>query len=189
MQNKALRALYLYNGIFTIAAGLFGPLYAIYVQQFIPVTNTTEIVIVSFSWAAFLISATLFTFIVSKFGDQVKETEYLLMYGYIIRAIVWFLYIFVHSFTFLIILQILLGLGEALGSPSFDTLMSEHVDRGHKVEEYADMKIIFNLGGALATFLGGLIVARFGFPYLFVIMSALSLISFIGILFKPRNLL
>jgi MFS family permease len=182
--NKALRALYIYNGIFVLAGGLFGPLYAIYVQRI-----GGDIVTISFSWAIFLISSTLFTFVVSKFGDQVKEKEYLLMAGFLIRALVWILYIYVNNLVFLYVLQILIGLGEALGSPSFDSLIAQHVDKGHQMEEYSDMKIIFNLSGALATFLGGIIVAKFGFPMLFVLMSLLALISFIGILAKPRKLL
>jgi MFS family permease len=188
MPNKALRALYIYNGIFVLAGGLFGPLYAVYVQTFIP-NPDQSIIAVSFSWGIFLIASTLFTFIVSKFGDAIKETEYLLMAGFLLRALVWVLYIYVGSLTFLIILQILLGLGDALGSPSFNALTAKHVDRGYRVEEYADMGIIFNLSAGLATILGGLIVAKYGFSILFITMSLLALVSFIGILFKPRKLL
>jgi MFS family permease len=184
MKNKALQALYLYNGIFVLAGGFFGPLYAVYVQKI-----GASIVVISASWAIFLISSTLFTFIISKFGDGVKEKEYLLISGYVIRALVWILYIFVQDIIFLIFLQILLGLGEALGSPVFDFLVASHVDKGHQVEEYSDMKIIFNLSGAIATFLGGLIVAQFGFTTLFIIMSLLACISAFGILLKPRKLL
>lgn len=188
MNNKALRALYLYNGIFILAAGLFGPLYAVYVQDFIQ-SPIEPVVIVSVSWGIFLVASTLFTFFVSKFGDQVKEKEYMLMAGFLIRALVWVLYIYVHSLVFLIILQILLSLGEALGTPSLNSLVAQHVDKGRRVEEYADMTIIFNLCAGIATILGGLVVARYGFQPLFLSMAGLALISFFGILVKPRRLL
>jgi MFS family permease len=186
--NKALRALYIYNGIFVLAGGLFGPLYALYVSTYIDST-IDPVVIVSLSWGIFLIASTLFTFIVSKFGDGIKEKEYLLLWGFLLKAIVWVLYIYVNSLAFLIILQILLGLGEALGSPSFNSLMAQHVDRNRRIEEYSDMTIIFNLSAGLATILGGFIVAIFGFPTLFIIMSILAVVSFFGILLKPRRLL
>jgi MFS family permease len=184
MINKALRTLYLYNSIFLLAGGLFGPLYAVYVQRL-----GGDILIISLSWSVFLISTTLFTFLVSRFGDRVKEREYLLLLGMLLRAIVWILYIFVDSISFLIILQAILGIGEACGSPAFDSLVAEHLDKGRHMEEYSDMKIIFNLSTAIATMLGGAIAAQFGFTYLFITMSVLAMISFFGIFFKPRKLL
>ena len=66
--NKALRTLYLYNGIFVLAGGLFGPLYAVYAQKI-----GADVFVISLSWSIFLISSTLFTFIVSKFGDKVED--------------------------------------------------------------------------------------------------------------------
>jgi MFS family permease len=184
MINKALRTLYFYNGIFVLAASLFGPLYAVYVADI-----GGSVMVISISWAVFLISSTLFTMIVAKFGDAVREKEYLLLAGFLLRSGVWLLYLFVDNIAFLIILQILLGFGEALGSPSFDSLVAEHLDKGRHVEEYADMKIIFNLSAGIAAILGGALVAKFGFPILFITMSALALISFFGILLKPRRLL
>jgi MFS family permease len=190
MPNKALRALYIYNGVFVLAASLLGPLYAVYVQQQGFVAEPGQaVLIISSSWAIFLVASTLFTYIVSKFGDSIKETEYLMLWGFLLRALVWILYIFAGNLIFLFILQIILGIGDALGSPSFNTLVARHVDKGHQVEEYADMNIIFNLSGALATFLGGVIVAVYGFPTLFIIMAILALVSFFGILLKPRKLL
>jgi MFS family permease len=184
MINKALRTLYLYNGIFMLAGGLFGPLYAVYVQRL-----GGDILIISLSWSVFLISTTLCTFLISRFGDRVKEREYLLLLGILLRAIVWIVFIFVDSIAVLLILQILLGVGESLGSPAFGALVAEHIDKGRQIEEYSDMQIIFNLSTAIATMLGGAIVAQFGFTYLFITMSVLAMISFFGFFFKPRKLL
>ena len=109
MINKALKTLLVYNGIFTLAGGLFGPLYALYVVRVTP-----SVIAVSVSWAIFLISSTLVTFVISKVGDSIKEKEYLLMAGFLVRAIAWISYIFVDSILTLVILQIFIGIGEAL---------------------------------------------------------------------------
>jgi MFS family permease len=185
--NKALRTLLLYNGIFVLAGSLFGPLYAVYVQELNVGGN--PIFTISISWGIFLVSSTLFTLLVAKFGDSVKEKEYLLMAGFLLRAAVWLMFIFVSDIVFLMILQVLLGLGEALGSPSFNSLVAEHLDKGRHVEEYSDMTIIFNLCAGLAIIIGGALVAQFGFPTLFITMSILAMIAFFGILLKPRRLL
>jgi MFS family permease len=182
--NKSLKILFLFNGVFVFAAMLLGPLYAVYVESI-----DKNILVVSITWAVFLASATFFTFIVSKKGDSVKEKEYLLMGGFLIRGLSWLLFIFVGSIFHLILVQIFLGIGEAFGSPSFDAIFAEHLDDGMQIKEYSSWKLIVNGATAIAAVIGGLIVVNFGFTTLFIIMSFLAFVSFFGVLFLPREAL
>lgn len=184
MNNQALKILFIYNGVFVLAGSLLGPLYAVYVEKF-----QAGIMPISISWSAFLISTTIFTFIISKVGDRIKEKEYLLLAGYFVRAMTWFLFIFVGDIMFLIILQICLGLGEALGTPAFDVIFAGHLDDGKHIADYSNWKLISNSMLALGTLTGGIIVSGFGFTPLFLLMSLLAVISFIGVILKPRYLL
>ncbi len=184
MNNVALRVLFLYNGIFVCAAAMLGPLYAIYVEKFID-----GVTAVSISWAAFLISTSIFTFIVARKGDGVKEKKILLLAGYMIRIVSWVMLIFVHNLTALVFVQILLGLGESLGTPAFNAIVAEHLDNNKYIKEYSSWSLVFNLSSAAGILAGGTIVNRFGFKSLFLVMSGLSLIAFFGILLKPRKLL
>lgn len=184
MNNRSLKALYIYNGIFVFAGSLLGPLYAVYVGMI-----DRNILAVSITWAAFLFATLLFTFVISRVGDRVREKEHLLLAGFAIRAVAWFLYIFVANIPHLIFLQIFLGLGEALGTPAFDAIFAEHLDHGRHIKEYADWKLVSNGVTGVGTIAGGFIAIKFGFPWLFVGMSILAAISFIGILMKPRKLL
>ncbi len=184
MINKSLKILFLFNGIFVFAATLLGPLYAVYVESI-----DKNVLSISITWAVFLASATFFTFIVSRRGDSVKEKEYMLMGGFLIRAVSWLLFILVGNILHLIFVQILLGLGEALGSPSFDTIFAQHLDEGMQVREYSSWKIIVNGTTAIATIIGGLIVVNFGFTVLFVVMSAMAMVSFFGVLVQSREVL
>lgn len=184
MLNRALRTLFIYNGIFVFAWGLLGPLYAVFVQEI-----TSNVVMITFSWALFLFASTSGTFFLSRVGDKVKEKEYLLIAGYILRAFVWIAYIFVDTVAVLLLLQILFGIGDALGTPAFNALMAEHLDKGRHIEEYSDMMILFNLCTGLAAVVGGIIVQQYGFNTLFLIMGGLTLISIFGLYNKPRRLL
>lgn len=184
MENGALRALFLYNGIFVGAAAMLGPLYAIYVEKFIDGVTS-----VSISWSAFLISTSIFTLIVSRKGDAVKEKKLLLLAGYLIRIISWILLIFVHNLITLVLVQILLGLGESVGTPAFNAIFAEHLDNNKHISEYSIWTLIFNLSSAAGILLGGIIVYQFSFKVLFLLMSGLSLIAFVGILLKPKKLL
>jgi len=184
MHNKALKTLFIFNGLFVFAGSLLGPLYAIYVENI-----SKGIFPITLSWAVFLFSTTIFTLVVAKIGDRIKEKEYLLLVGYGIRAIIWFSYIFIQDFYILLIAQFLLGIGEATGTPAYDALFAEHLDGGKHIYEYSEWKIVSNIVLALGTLLGGFIVEKYGFNPLFVFMSILATLSFIGVYLKPRKLL
>ncbi len=184
IHNEALTALFLFNGIFVFGNNLIGPLYALFAQQF-----DNKIFSVSVSWAVFLISTTVFTWILSSIGDKIKEKEYLLIAGYSVRAIAWFAFGFITGINQLLILQAVLGFGEALGTPAFDAIFSQHVDNGKQIKEYSWWKVVSNLVLVGGTVIGGLLVDRFGFRNLFWVMSFCSLISAVGIWLKPRKLL
>ncbi len=181
MRNVTLRVLFLSNGIFVFADSLLGPLYAVFVQKF-----ADGVLAISISWTTFLISTTLFTFLIARVGDKIRKDD-LLMASFIIRAIVWLSYIFVGNILQLIALQIFLGIGEALGSPSFGAIFAEHIDKNHHIEEYADWRLIANIVTAVGTMLGGVIVTRLGFEYLFLAMSLLAIVSFLEILHRSKK--
>ncbi|MEI6498374.1 MAG: MFS transporter [bacterium] len=181
-ENNFLKTLFIYNGIFVFAGGLIGPLYAVYVQKF-----DSNISSISLSWAAFLLSTTFFLFILSRFGDKIKDKKILLQFGFLIRAIAWISYIFVGNIGALIIVQILLGLGEALGTPSFEALFAEHLDDNSHINEYSEWKLIVNGASGLAVIGGGFLVQKLGFNILFISMSILALITLIGFSLNTRE--
>jgi hypothetical protein len=182
--NRSLKTLFLYQGIFVFAHYLIGPIFAVFVEGI-----GNSIINISIAISVALWSNTFFTYIISKYGDKVKEKEYLLMVGYLVRAIVWASYPFVRNFQSLILLQVLIGFGESFGVTSFSSIFAEHLDRGKYIREYGSWHWISNIIAGIATAMGGFIITAFGFSTLFFIMSGLAIISFFGILFKPRNLL
>ena len=182
--NKSLKVLFLTNGIFVFAGSLLGPLYAVFVENF-----NTSVFSISLTWAVYLFSVFVFTFLISKIGDNIKEKEYLLIIGYFIRAFVWIMFVFVTNINQIMLLQIAIGLGEALGGPSFDAIFAEHLNKGEHIEEYSDWKIISNALTAIGTLIGGIVVTKFGFNFLFICMSLFAFMSGICLYLQPRKLL
>lgn len=182
--QRALKILFISNGIFVFADRLLGQLYAIFMQKF-----DINVLSIGFSWSVLMLSATLVTIIMMKFGDSVKEKEDLLILGFTIRMISWILYIFVDSFALFIFIQVLLGIGEAIGSPAFDAIFAEHLDKGKQVREYAIWKIVINLSIAAASLIGSVIVYYLSFQALFAIMAFMAMISIIILLRQPKTLL
>ena len=185
LNKKSLLILFVFNGIFVFANTLLGPLYAIFTSENIG----NNISIATISWAAFLLSSSFFTIIVGKFGDRIKETEYLLAIGYLLRGATWILFPLIGSLELLILAQIVIGLGDALGSPAYDSLFAVHLDREESVKEYSTWKVISNLTNGVAVIVGGIVVQSFGFDVLFPTMGILAIISCMGILIQPRKLL
>jgi len=183
-KNRSLRILFILNSIFVFASSLLGPLYAIFVQEI-----DSKVMSVSISWAVFMFSSTVFMYFVSKYGDKIKEQEYLLSAGFLIRSMAWLAYIFVSNFNDLIILQVFLGLGAALGSPAWNAIFAKHLDENKEIKEYSYWLIVNNFMIAIATLIGGIFVTYFGFNFLFIAMSLLSFVSFIGVLITPREVL
>lgn len=182
--NKSLKVLFTLNSTFVFASSLLGPLYAIYIKNI-----DDKIVSVSLSWAVFMFSSTVFVWFVSNYGDRVKEQEFLLAGGFLVRSLAWIGYIFVSDLTGVIVLQVVLGLGEALGTPSWNAIFARHLDEKKEIMEYSSWNIVSNLVVGVATIIGGIVVTYFGFNTLFIVMGALAMLSFVGVLILPRDVL
>ncbi len=182
MKDGALKLLFFCNSIFVLAGSLLGPLYAVYVQGL----GHDGILTISSSWSIFLFSTTLCTFIISRIGDKARKDD-LLIAGFLVRAFIWIAFIFINSIAELIMLQALLGFGEALGSPAFDTIFAEHLDKNVHIREYADWHLLSNIVTASGTLIGGFIVSRFGFPLLFICMSFGAFVATLITLLNPKR--
>ncbi len=172
MPNKTLRILFACNAIFVFAGNLLGPLYAVFVQGI-----KHDIPTISGSWAVYLVSTTIFMVLFTGIHDRGLHKKRLLVGAYLVRAVVWASYSMVNGLGFLLILQVVLGLGEAMGTPAFDAIFAEHLDRGKHLADYSEWQVVNNFVLAIGTFMGGLIVSNFGFKPLFLLMSGLALLS------------
>ena len=182
--NKALKTLITFNGLYLFGSLLFGPLYAVYVQKI-----GGGVTLISVSVAAFYISTTLFLVFVGKFGDRVKEKENLLAASYLIRTFGFLAYLVINNALFLILVQLIHGLAEALGTPTFSALFAKHLDGDSEVLEYSDWALVASLIMAIGSLIGGYFVNLFGFSALFIVVAAICFVSFLGIYLQPRRLL
>lgn len=184
MNNPALKALYISNGIFVFAGAMLVPLYAIFAEDI-----GATIFIISALTSVLLIAKVVTVFFLQKFGDGFAEKEYLLIGGFVVRAIGWIGLLFFQTIPALFVMQVILGFGDGVGSPSFRALFATHLDSGKEVRRYSEWELILATGGSIGALTGGYIVTNFGFETLFVLMSGLAVISAIVILLKPRSLL
>jgi MFS family permease len=163
---------------------MIGPIYALFVEKI-----GGNLLDAGITYAIFALTAGLVTLISGKFSDKVKENELIIVLGYLVMGIGFFLYLFVNSVMSLFAVQIVVGIGEAIYSPAFDAVYSKHSERKNFGKSWGMWEATNYLIAALATALGGIIASLAGFAPLFVIMSILCISSASYIFLIPRKVL
>ena len=184
MNVNALKILYVSNGVFVFAGAMLVPLYALFAESV-----GADMLTISVLAATMLISKVLATISIRWLGDSVAETEYLLILGFLLRALGWLVLLFFPIVFGLFVAQIIIGFGDGVGSPTFRAIFATHLDSGTEVRRYSEWELILATAGAVGAIVGGYIVTMFGFSTLLVFMSALALVSIVTVLLQSRTLL
>lgn len=182
--NSSIKALLLISGLFMFAFGMFGPIYAIFVEKV-----GGGITVASGSWAVFLGVSGILTFLAGKYESRMKETELAIMWSQYIIGIAYIMYYFTDTVLMLYLTQIVLGIGEALFWPAFHSLYGKHVDHTKSAEQWGIYDGLAYIVPAISAALGGWLVESYGFNLVFLIMAFLSVLNGIFILFLPRRML
>lgn len=170
--NKTLKYLLFAEGLWLLAAGLFGPIYAIFVEEI-----GGDVLEAGGAYATFSLAAGVMIFFISRWEDHVKHQEKLIVIGHTMGAMGILGYLFISSPLHLFIVQAVLGLSEAIFYPAFDGIYSRFLDRGKFASEWGLYETINYVVMGLSAGIGGLIASIFGFRPLFMFMFLLALIS------------
>jgi len=182
--NRALRVLLVTNGVILFAAAMMGPIYALFVEQI-----GGDILDASLTGAIFAFAAGITALISGRYADRIKENELIIVLGYSMIGLGFFLYIFVDSILFLFLVQVIIGFGEAIYSPAFDALYTKHIDHHKAGLEWGAWETMNYFIYAIGAVVGGILVSLFGFDLIFLIMMSISLLSALYIYILPRRVL
>ena len=182
--NRKLRILYITNGFVLLAGAMLAPIYALFVEDM-----GGDLLDAGLTSTVFFLTAGIVTLLSGKYSDKIKENELIVVFGYVIMAIGFSLYLFASSIWMLYIIQFVIGLGEAIYSPPFDAIYSKYLDKGKSGDQWGIWEAMSYFSIAAGAFAGGLVVTYFGFNSIFVIMSLLCLMSAIYIYRLPRKVL
>lgn len=182
--SKALRILLATNAFILLAGAMLGPIYALFVDEI-----GGDILDAGMAGGIFAFAAGVTTIIAGKYADRIKETELLVVVGYALIGTGFLLYTQVHSVTTLLMVQVLIGIAEALYSPAFDVLYSNHMNTHKAGTEWGTWEAMNYFMTAVGAAIGGLIAGVFGFDILFVLMAALAFGSAVYIYNLPRKVL
>ena len=167
-----------------LAGAMLGPIYALYVERV-----GGDLLDASFAGGIFAFVAGTTVLLSGKYSDKLKQKKLIVILGYTIMGVGFLLYTQVNSILFLLLVQVLIGFGEAIYNPPFDALYSEHLDKGKDGTEWGAWEAINYYSIAIGAIMGGFIVTNFGFTPLFVTMALLCFSSALYVYKLPRRVL
>ncbi len=165
--SNSLKALYSSNAVFMVAESMLIPLYAIFAEEL-----GASFVTIGYL-AATAVAARIGGLIIVRYFDNGQfSSRYYLIGGFLLRGIAWAGLIFASTLPVLFIIQIIIGLGAAVGSPGFLAFFAEHLDEEERIKGSANWGIIEGIAGTIGTASAGYIVTYLGFDALFALMAS-----------------
>lgn len=177
--KRGIRFLLISDTWATLALGMIGPIYAIFVEEI-----GGDILDASWAYFAFMMTSGVMMYLISHWEDKAKHKEKLVTMGYLLTALGCLSYIFVHNQISLVITQIILGVAEAVQVPAYDALYSKYLDKSKEASEWGDWESMRYIMTAIAAIVGGYLAYQYGFKILFIVMFVVS----IGGVFSSLNM-
>ena len=187
--NRAVKILLLYLFFVVVSGGLFAPIFAVFVTDFIPGATLKT---VGFALGFYAIAKSVLQIPLARFLDKRKgerDDFYALMAGASVAVIYPFALLAISKAWHLYFLEAFVGFGDAALMSAYYSLFARHVDKGAEGFEWS----LFSVGGltissAIGGAIGGVLGDLFGFRLLFLtsgiinffVMFILFYIYFIG---------
>jgi len=182
--NKALRILIITNAMVLVAAAMLGPIYALFVKEI-----GGNLLDASITGGVFALAAGLTTLLAGKYADKIKHDERIVAFGYATMGIGFFLFSFVDTMLLLLIVQVIIGFGEAVYSPAFDALYAKHVAKTKAGSEWGAWEAINYFTLFAGAIIGGFVATHLGFNVIFFGMAGLCIVSSVYIYNAPKGVL
>lgn len=175
--NKVARTLIQADLVFLSAFGLIAPIFAVFIIEQI---NGGNVKVVGFAAAIYWILKAILQIPIGKFLDKhrgEKDDVSFLVLGYVLAAIVPLGYIFSFLPWHIYLLQAVYSIGMAMAIPAWAAIFTRHIDKGKEAFEWSLESSGFSLGIGITGAIGGILVAKFGFNTVFIIVSVFALIG------------
>jgi MFS family permease len=173
--NPVIRFLILSDIVVMGAAGLLGPIFALFIEDYI--TGGDEAV-VGVAMAIYLLTKSVLQIPIAHLIDKIRgeRDDFWLMFTFMLLAsLVPLLYLFISTPGELYLTQFILGFCTAFTFPTFMAIFTRHIDKEKEGTEWGVYFTLVDLVSAALAAMGGYLAVTYGFPALItsvVIVSA-----------------
>lgn len=190
--NKIIRILIASNVVFNFGWSLMLPFFAIFILQNISVNNVSEsITIVGFSELIFYMVKSAAQIPIGKYLDKnhgEKDDFWFMVIGTFIIASIPIGFLFSNEPWHIYSLQVFHAVAAAMVFPSWSAVFTRHIDKEKEAVEWSTQSTFANIAVAIASGLGGIMAATFGFSSVFIFTSVFTIISGILLFFIKKEI-
>ncbi len=174
--NKTIRFLVASDFFLFFAVGLLGPIFAVFVLK--NIENRIEVIgyAVSCYWITRVVTVVPLSRLMDKIKGEFDEFTFMIA-GTLLISLIPLFYIASSASWHIYVLQCLNGLANSMAVPAWRILFTNHVDRQVIGFEWSLEDIGVGVATAISAAVGAFIASKFGFTVLFVIISAIGLVS------------
>lgn len=175
--DPVVRFLIISDTVIIGAAGLLGPIFALFVEDFIVGGNAA---VAGIAAGIYLFSRSILQIPIAHFLDKIRgeKDDFWLMFSFsMLFAIVPLLYLIIHTPLQLYIVQFVLGFFTAFTYPAFMAIFTRHIDKGKEGTEWGIYFTLTDLASAILAIVGGYVATSAGFPSLIIVVVLMSVLG------------
>ena len=175
--GTTIKFLILSDVVLISAKGLLGPVFAIFIEDYIVGANA---MVIGAAATIFLLTKSLLQIPFAHIMDKIKgeRDDFLMMViGTFISAVVPLAFLFIHTPFQLYFVEFLLGIGAAMAFPSFMAIFTRHIGKEREGVEWGIYFTLVDFGSALTAAIGGMLALTLGFPILIIGLTVIGLIG------------
>ena len=170
--TRPTKLLLLASSLWFFSEGLLGPLFAVFSEQI-----GGDVLDITAAWAAYLIVSGIAYPVVGKLLNRSRWKFRMIAVRYALNTLFTFAYLLVSNTQQLLLVQVGLGIAEAIATPSWDAFFATQLGETDDTFAWgiASGHTQFISGVAIAV--GGLIAGFISFQALFITMGTISLLA------------
>lgn len=189
--NKIIKILITSDFILNLGWGLLSPIFAIFIVENITSRGPLEAAkIAGFASLFYWITKSILQVPIGHYLDKKhgeKDDFWFMVIGTFLASFVPIGYLFSSAPWHIYLLQILHATGMSMAFPSWLAIFTRHIDKGREAFQWSMESTFLSAGAGIAGGLGGILVGAFGFKIVFVLVSALDIISVIFLIFIKND--
>lgn len=175
--NPVIRFLIISDTVLMGAAGLLGPIFALFIEDFIRGGNEA---VAGLAAGIYLFTKSILQVPIAHFIDRIRgeKDDFWLMFVFtVFIAVIPLLYLIIDTPLELYLVQFVLGLFTAFTFPTYMAIFTRHIDKEKEGTEWGVYFTLTDLTSAALAALGGYVAASEGFPVLIIAVVVVSLIG------------
>lgn len=184
--NPVIRFMIISDTVLTGAAGLLGPIFALFISDFIVGGNAA---VAGVAAGIYLFTKSILQVPIAHLIDRIRgeKDDYWMMFTFtLLIAFIPLFYLIIHTPLQLYIIQLVLGLLTAFTFPPYMAIFTRHIDKSKEGTEWGVYFTLTDLTSALLATLGGYVATVQGFPTLIIVVVILSILGSLMLLpIKP----